>query len=64
MSTRELAINILNELSDEQLAAFVTLFGGELPNAETRQAIEEIEKGGGTLFTGTTEELFSELMGD
>lgn len=64
MSTRELAINILNELSDEQLAAFVTLFGGELPNMETQRAIEEIEKGGGTLFTGTTEELFSELMGD
>ncbi len=64
MSTRELAINILNELSEEQLAAFVTLFGGELPNAETRKAIEEIEKGGGVLFTGTTEELFSELMGD
>lgn len=64
MSTRELAINILNELSDEQLAAFVTLFGDGLPNTETRQAIEEIEKGGGMLFTGTTEELFSALMGD
>lgn len=64
MSTREMAINILNGLSEEQLEAFVTLFGGETPNQETQQAIEEIENGGGTLFTGTTGELFSKLMED
>ncbi len=64
MSTREMAIDIVNNLSDEQLAAFVTLFGGEIPNKETRQAIEEIKNGGGTLFTGTTEQLFSDLMED
>lgn len=62
MSTREMAQFILNSLTEEQLAAFVTLFGGEIPNRETQQAIEEIEKGGGTLFTGTTEQLFSDLM--
>ena len=64
MSTREMAIDIVNNLSDEQLAAFVTLFGGEIPNKKTRQAIEEIKNGGGTLFTGTTEQLFSDLMED
>ena len=64
MSTREMAIDIVNNLSDEQLAAFVTLFGGEIPNKETRHAIEEIKNGGGTLFTGTTEQLFSDLMED
>ncbi len=64
MSAREKAISILNSLTDEQLAAFITLFGGETPNKETQQAIEEIENGGGTLFTGTTEDLFSRLTED
>ena len=64
MSTREKAQIILNSLTDEQISAFVTLFGGDFPNNETQQAIEEIEDGGGTLFTGTTEQLFSSLMED
>ncbi len=54
MSTREMAISILNSLTEEQLEAFVTLFGGQIPNKETQQAIEEIENSGGTLFTGST----------
>lgn len=64
MSTREMAINIVNGLSEEELAAFVTLFGSKTPNALTIEAINEVESGGGTLFSGTTEELFSELAGD
>ena len=64
MSTKEKALCILNGLTEEQLAAFVTLFGGDFPNEETRQAMSEIENGGGTLFSGTTEELFSSLEGD
>ncbi|MGN0678664.1 MAG: hypothetical protein ACI4JS_03275 [Oscillospiraceae bacterium] len=64
MSTREKAQFILNSLTDEQHAAFVTLFGGNFPNDETQQAMDEIENGGGTLFTGTTEQLFSSLMED
>ncbi len=34
----------------------------EKPNAETIASIEELENGGGTLFTGSTEALFAELM--
>ena len=34
----------------------------EIPNAETVSSIEELENGGGTLFTGSTEALFAELM--
>lgn len=57
MSTKELAINIINGLSDEQLQAFITLFGSEnlqaileadqIANDENRQrydSIEDIEK--------------------
>ena len=34
----------------------------ETPNAETIAAMEELENGGGTLFTGNTKDLFVELM--
>jgi len=57
MSTRELAINIINGLTDEQLQAFITLFGSEnlkamietenIINDKNRKhynSIEEIEK--------------------
>lgn len=67
MSTRERALCILNGLTDEQIEAFVTLFGGyqsEEPNEKTQAAIEEIENGGGTLFTGSTDDLFKSLAGD
>ena len=64
MSTREQAEYILKTLSDEQIAAFVTLFGGEIPTRQTLEAMQELENGGGTLFTGTTEELFTKLMED
>ena len=69
MSTREQAQIILNSLSEEQLAAFVTLFGGinssdEKPNTQTLEAMQELESGGGTLFKGSTEELFSKLLED
>ena len=33
----------------------------EVPNAETIASIEELESGG-TLFNGSTEDLFAELM--
>lgn len=36
----------------------------EIPNTETIAAIEELENGGGTLFTVSTEDLFAELMGE
>ncbi len=65
MSTREIAQNIFDSLTEEQLNTFITLFKAhETPNAETINAINEIESGGGTLFTGTTDELFSEFGGN
>lgn len=67
MSTRERALCILDGLTDEQIEAFVTLFGGyqsEEPNEKTRAAMEEIKNGGGTLFTGSTDDLFKSLAED
>ncbi|MCM1107224.1 MAG: hypothetical protein NC355_09815 [Blautia sp.] len=34
----------------------------ETPNAETLEAFAELENGGGHRFSGTTEQLFAELM--
>jgi len=48
MSTREQAIAIIDLMSEEQLQEFVAMFSGyvdDVPNEETRVAIEEIEQG-------------------
>lgn len=49
MSTREIAYSILDRLSDEQIAAFIMLFGGyissdEIPNEDTLEAFSEVEE--------------------
>lgn len=33
----------------------------EIPNTETISSIAELDSGGGTLFTGSTDDLFAEL---
>ena len=45
MSTREIAYNIIDGMSDEQLSAFVALFkkSAEVPNSETLEAMREVE---------------------
>ena len=47
MSTREIAYSIIDRLSDEQITAFITLFGNasvldEVPNDETLEALAEV----------------------
>ena len=47
MSTRELALNIVNMMSEEQLTSFVTLFRdmvSDIPCEETEAAMEEAEE--------------------
>lgn len=48
MSTREIAYNIIDCMSEEQLSAFVALFGNaadvpDVPNEETLEAMREVE---------------------
>ena len=54
-------------MQDKKLFSQLYLQGAvvpkEVPNAETIASIDELESGGGTLFNGSTEELFAELMG-
>ena len=46
MSTRDVALNIVNMMDEEQLRSFVSLFQGivsDIPNEETIAAMEEAE---------------------
>ena len=67
MSYKELAKNLIDQIPDSKMYYIVAYLQGaavpeEVPNAETIASIEERESGGGTLFNGSTEDLFSELM--
>ncbi len=55
------AVNIfLSQTVREQRIPFI--IGEGVPNVETAVAIEELENGGGTVFSGSTEELFSKIL--
>lgn len=67
MSNRDLAKQLIDQISDAKLLYVIPYLQGaaipeEVPNAETIASIDELESGGGTLFTGSTTSLFSELM--
>lgn len=67
MSYKELAKNLIDQIPDSKMYYIVAYLQGaaipeETPNAETIAAMEELESGGGTVFTGSTKALFAELM--
>lgn len=68
MSNREIAINLINKIPEYKLTYVISYLQDVLipddikPNAETIEAIEELENGGGHKFTGSTEDLFKELL--
>lgn len=69
MSNRELAKSLIDQIPESRLLYVLAYLQGaalpdETPNQETVEAIQELENGGGHLFTGTTEQLFAELMED
>lgn len=67
MSYKELAKSLIDQIPESKMYYIVAYLQGaaipdEVPNAETIASIEELESGGGTVFTGSTEALFAELM--
>lgn len=69
MSNREFAKNLIDQIPDSRLYYVISYLQGaavpdETPNADTLEAFAELENGGGHQFTGTTEQLFAELMED
>lgn len=67
MSTREMALNIINMMNEEQLTSFVSLFRdmiSDIPNEETEAAMEETEellKNPDAKTFSSVDELFAEL---
>lgn len=67
MSNRELAKSLIDQIPESRMYYVISYLQGaavpdETPNSETIAAMEELENGGGTLFTGSTEDLFAQLM--
>lgn len=67
MSYQEVAKNLIDQIPEGKLIYVIPYLQGaalsdEHPNAETLAAFAEIENGGGHKFTGSTEELFRDLM--
>lgn len=71
MSTRELARTLLDEMPDNDLIYLVAymqslkaLKNEEVPNADTLEAFEELDNGGGHTYNGPVENLISSLLED
>lgn len=69
MSNREKAMQLLEAVPDYKIdyviAYLQEMTAGEAePSEETIAAMQELENGGGHRFSGTTEQLFAELMED
>ena len=67
MSNRDFAKSLIDQIPDSRLYYVISYLQGaavpdETPNAETLEAFAEIENGGGHRFSGSTEQLFAELM--
>lgn len=71
MSTRELARSLLDQVPESKLLYVVAYLQGvttpendETPNAETLEAFEELDNGGGHTYNGLVENLIDSLLGD
>lgn len=71
MSTRELARSLLDQVPESKLLYVVAYLQGvttpeddETPNAETLEAFEELDNGGGHTYNGPVEKLIDSLLGD
>lgn len=67
MSNREFAKTLIDQIPEGRLYYVIAYLQGaavpeETPNEDTISAFAELEDGGGHRFSGSTEELFSELM--
>jgi hypothetical protein len=69
MSNRELAKSLIDQIPESKLLFIIPYLQGaalpdEVPNADTLEAMAELENGSGHKFSGSTEDLFAELMED
>ncbi len=67
MSYREFAKSLIDQIPDSKMYYVIAYLQGatipdEIPNAETLASMEELERGGGTVFAGSTKDLFAKLL--
>jgi hypothetical protein len=67
MGSRELAKNLIDQIPDSRLFYVIAYLQGaavpdDTPNNDTLEAFAELESGGWYRFSGTTEQLFTELL--
>ncbi|MCM1135608.1 MAG: hypothetical protein NC400_08530 [Clostridium sp.] len=67
MSSKEYAKTLIDRIPENKMYYIISYLQGaaipkEIPNAETIEAMDELENGGGMVFTGSTESLFAKLM--
>ena len=69
MSYRDIAKSLIDTIPESRLFYVITYLQGaavpdETPNAETLAAMEELDNGGGFVFTGSTEEMFAAILAE
>ena len=69
MSSREFAKALIDQIPESRLFYVISYLQGaairdEIPNADTLEAMAELDSGGGHRFSGSTEALFAELTED
>jgi hypothetical protein len=69
MSDKDIAKSLIDQIPDNKMYYIIAYLQGaaipnETPNSETIRAMQELESGGGHRFSGSTYELFNELMED
>ena len=69
MSNKEIAKSLIDQIPESKMFYIIAYLQGaavpeEIPNADTLASIDELEQGGGTVFSGSTEDLFAQLMED
>ena len=69
MSNRDIAKSLIDQIPESKLVYIIAYLQGaaipeETPNEYTIEEFSELDKGVGHKFTGTTEQLFAELMED
>lgn len=67
MSSKEFAKTLIDQIPESKMYYIIAYLQGaaipeEIPNDETIGAIQELENDGGTVFTGSTADLFAELI--
>lgn len=67
MSNRDIAKNLIDQIPEGKLLYIIPYLQGatlpdDTPNADTLEAFAELDNGGGHTFTGSTADLFNELL--